>query len=170
MHILADAFIPLSPVAPAAQALLLFVIIIVEGLFVRKRLTESSQQDGYFLKIIGINFATAALGVLLAVPVMFLESALAFGWGSDAAHPLRWYAACALYGIGLPWSLWIICYHVSWRTEYWLFRMTKGIATSDTKGAKTAFRDAHRLTYAILALPVLALTLWYWISIFHPLE
>lgn len=170
MHILADAFVPLSPTAPISQAVLLLIIIIIEGFFIGRRLKESSRQRlGFWFRIIGVNITTAVLGLLLAYPVFMLECALAFGWGSDYSHPFLWYAGCALYGIGLPWTVWLLCYHISWRVEHWLLRISKGVAQTDQTSAKKAFRDAHRWSYALLALPVLYMTLWYWITIFHPL-
>jgi hypothetical protein len=170
MHIFADAFIPLSPITPVSQVVLLLVIIVLEGSLIRKRLRESNAPRlPFWLRISGANVATAVLGLLLAYPIMILEFALAFGWGSDASHPLLWYTSCALYGIGLPWLVWFLCYHVSWRVEFWLLKKTKGVAANDSSQAKTAVRDAHRWSYALLGLPVLYVTLWYWTTIFHTL-
>jgi hypothetical protein len=130
---------------------------------------SSNPQFRFWLRISGANVATAVIGLLLAYPIMTLEFALAFGWGSDTSHPILWYTACALSGIGLPWLVWFLCYHVSWRVEFWLLKQTKGVAFSDSSLAKKAVRDAHRWSYALLAVPVIYVTLWYWTSVFHPL-
>ena len=167
MSVFADAYIPLSPVAPVSQVILLIVIIIVEGVLIRKQADEKISPASFWLRLVGVNVLTTLLGLLLLVPVVFLESWLLFGWGSDGSHPILWYTACLLYGLVLPWAVWLLCYHLSWRVEFWLLNRRKTFPVEDV--SRISVRDSHRWSYAILAVPVTIATLWYWITIFHPL-
>ena len=169
LHLFADAFIPLSPVAPIFQVVLLVIIIFMEGSIIRGRLRKKGRTIAFWLKVTSANIATGVVGLFLTLPVASLESQLVFGWGSDSGHPFKWYTACFLYGLGIPWAVWFVCYHISWRTEFWLLKMMKEFGELDEHVARESVRTAHRRSYGLLALPVLAATLWYWLTVFHPL-
>ena len=171
MKLFADAFIPLSPVAPIAQLILLVVIIVIEGIFIRKQLAIGAQTGSFWLRITGVNVLTAVLGLIGVLPVVWLESYLAVGWGSDRSHhPLLWYTACILYGFVIPWTVWFLCYQISWRAEFWLLNRGVPHLFTDKTSLRMSVRNAHRWSYAMLAVPVIIATFWYWIAVFQPLQ
>ncbi len=170
MKFFADAYIPLSPVAPVSQLVLLVVIIIIEGMFIRKKLTGGVQGGSFWLRISGVNVFTTVLGLIGLLPVTAFESHLVFGWGSDSSHPLLWYTGCILYGFVIPWTVWLLCYQISWRTEFWLLNKLNTYPSTEKDSLRIAVRNAHRWSYAMLGVFVLVATSWYWLTIFHPLQ
>jgi hypothetical protein len=168
VKLFADAFIPLSPVAPIAQLILLVVIIVIEGMFIRKQLDIGAGVGSFWLQVTVVNVFTAVLGLIGVLPVVWLESYLAFGWGNDRSHhPLLWYTACILYGFAIPWTVWFLCYLISWRAEFWLLSRGEPCLFTDKTSLRMSVRSAHRLSYAMLAVPVIIATFWYWITDFQ---
>ena len=159
--IFADAFIPLSPVTPIAQLLLLAVIVLIEGKVIRSCFDPKVSSFKFWRSIFVVNLATTVLGLLLVVPLIYLDSSLAYGWGNDGSKPVRWWTACILFGFVIPWLVWFLCYQISWRVENALLKRgrTKPIANEEL--FNSTVRRAHRWSYLLLAVPLIATNLWY---------
>ena len=158
--ILADAYIPLAPILPVGQLVLLAFIIIFEAIYISKRF-EVSRKGVLWWKVAVVNCVTAAVGILLVIPVSMFETWLVFGWGSQKhINAGLWWVGCFLYGLVLPWSMWLICYHISWRMESailtrWLPVLGTGVEF------RVSVRNAHRWSYGFMGLFVLAGCLFY---------
>jgi hypothetical protein len=152
--ILADGYIPLAPIAPAAQVVLLIFIIVFEALFIAKRVEIAHKKELWWKSAVA-NFATAVLGILLAIPATMFEAWLAFGWGSQKQiNASLWWFSCFLFGFGLPWTVWWLCYHLSWRTEAAI--LTRWLSISGNKeDLRMTVRNAHRWSYGFFAIIVL---------------
>jgi hypothetical protein len=152
--ILADGYIPLAPIAPVAQVILLIFIIVFEAIFISKRIEIAHKKELWWKSSLA-NLATAAIGIILAIPAAMIEAWLLFGWGSQKQiHPTLWWVACILYGVVLPWTVWLLCYHISWRTEASILARWLSISGNE-ENLRISVRNAHRWSYGFFALIVL---------------
>jgi len=154
MHLfLADGYIPLAPIAPASQAVLLIAIIFFEAFFIGKQVEPTRRKELWWKSAVG-NLLTAGLGVLLAIPASMLEAWIVLG------QHAQWSFGYLLYGFVLPWSIWLICYHLSWRTEALVLKRWFSHNQPDDALSK-AVRNVHRWSYGFLGIIVLAGCLYY---------
>lgn len=164
--ILADGYIPLAPLAPAGQVVLLIFVIVFEAFFIGKHVEITQKKALWWKSAVG-NLATTALGVLLAIPASMFEAWLLFGWGSQKhINAALWWFSCFLYGFALPWTIWLVCYHISWRTEAAI--LGRWLPTSGREEeVRRSVRNAHRWSYGFLGLIVLAGCMYYASILFH---
>jgi hypothetical protein len=161
VKLFADAFLPLSPVAPIAQLMLLVVVIVIEGMLIRNQLAIGTRARSFWLRITGVNVLTAVLGLIGVLPVVYFEAHMVLGWRNYGSPPLLWYTACILYGFAIPWAVWFLCYHISWRAEFWLLSKGDPGLFINKRALRISLRNAHRWSYAILAVPVVIATFWF---------
>jgi hypothetical protein len=160
--VLADTFIPFTPILPIAQVALLIVIVIIEALVIRRYTDAALSPKRLWVSVTGANIITTLIGVALVFPLMWLEFRLAFEWGSQyREHPLLWWFSCIVYGFVLPYAFLIFCYVVSWRTEFALLARWLPARGEDIHSLRSRTIFAHRISYGILAIPVLVASLWY---------
>jgi hypothetical protein len=153
--ILADMYIPFAPIVPALQFLLLLFIIVFEALFISKRIEITNKKELWWKSSVA-NLATAVIGILLAVPVSMIEMWLGFGWGSQKHINVNlWWLSCFIYGLGLPWTVWLLCYHISWRTEAAILSRWLSISASKETTLRISIRNAHRWSYGFFAIIVI---------------
>jgi len=159
---LADAFIPFTPILPIAQVALFVVIVVVEALVIRKYSEVAISAKRLWISVTVANIVTTLIGIALVFPLMRFEMWLAFGWGSQyRQRPVLWWLSCIVYGFLLPYTFLIFCYIVSWRTEFALLARWLPTRPDNIYVLKSRTLLAHRITYGILALPVLTASLWY---------
>jgi hypothetical protein len=158
--ILANAYIPLAPLAPVGQGALLVLIIVFEALFIAKHF-DASKVNGLWWKVALANVVTAVFGAVLALLSSMFEAWLVFGWGSQKhINAILWWFSCFLYGFVLPWIVWIICYHISWRSEAAILKRLLPVKGKEIE-FRLSVRNSHRWSYGIIALIVLAGCLFY---------
>jgi hypothetical protein len=164
--ILANAYIPLAQIAPAAQVALLILIIAFETWFIA-RSNKSKMCGACFWRIAAVNLLTAVIGIGVLVPASMFEAWLLFGWGSQYhINKVLWWLGVWIYGLILPLGVWIVCYHISWRLEYSLLK--KWTSDRFPSPSKSSVILAHRWSYAALGLFVLSGCLHYfYVSIIY---
>jgi uncharacterized membrane protein len=158
--IIANAYIPLAPIAPVTQIVLLILIIALEVKVIAKK--NGMKINGPVVwRVSGVNAITAIIGIAVLIPASTLEAWLAFGWGSEYhINKALWWFSVICFGLILPFSTWIICYHLSWRTEFWVLK--KWTSPTFPAPTKESVIAAHRWSYGILSIFVLAGCLYYW--------
>ena len=151
--ILADAYVPLTPIVPVGQVILLVFIILFEGLYIARR-NEIPKKARFWWKITVVNLVTTALGVLLFLPAVSFESQLVLGNGS-VKHVIAPLGGFPLFA--LPW---LLCYHVSWRTEAAI--LLRWIPQTGDEGKfKASIARAHRWSYGALGVILIVASFWY---------
>jgi len=152
--LLANGYIPLAPIAPASQAVLLVVIIAFEAWFIA-RMNRIRMSNGCFWRLAVVNVVTSIIGIGILIPTSMFEAWILFGWGSNyVLQPTLWWIGIWIYGIILPFSVWIICYHISWRVEYFILKGWTSDAFPEPSRLSLVY--AHRWTYGFLGLLVVA--------------
>ncbi len=159
MPLLANGYLPLAPIAPAAQAALLIVIIAFESWFIAK--TNKIRMTGAcFWRVAAVNVITVIIGFGILIPATLLEAWLSFGWGSQYhMNRLLWWSSVWICGVILPIGIWFLCYHVSWRVEFFILRRWAG--ANFPSPSRSSVILAHRWSYAALGLFVLSGCLFY---------
>jgi hypothetical protein len=152
--ILANAYVPFAFIAPAAQVGLLVLIIIFESWFIA-RMNHVTVTRQFIWRITLANLLTAVLGVGVLLLATWFEMTILWKWGSEHhINPTLWWFSVYIYGFFLPLSVWLACYHVSWRVEYWV--LSKWEAILGMQVSKKSIIAAHRWSYALLLLIVLS--------------
>ena len=120
-----------------------------------------------FWRIAAVNLLTAVIGIGVLVPASMFETWLLFGWGSQYhINKVLWWIGVWIYGLILPFGVWIVCYHISWRLEYSLLK--KWTSDRFPSPSKSSVILAHRWSYAALGLFVLSGCLHYfYVSIIY---
>jgi hypothetical protein len=166
---LADAFIPITPILPASQVALLVVIVVIEALVIRRFTSTALSATQLWASVIGANIVTTLIGVALVFPLSRFEFWLAYyGWDNEyGEHPLVWWLSYVVYAFALPYTFLLFCYVVSWRTEFAL--LTRWLAVSSTERVSLRSRTvlAHRISYGILAVPVIVVSVSYGWMVWH---
>lgn len=158
---LANAFIPLSPVAPVVQFLLLLVVIAIEAGVLRHSL---GVEVGKALRsrVAAGNFASAAIGLVFAILVVtFVEGPLVY---STRYSEPWWHGVVEVeYRLVLPWTVWFACYQLSWRLEHRILAARRDLPV-DPERLRAAVIRGHRITYGLLAVLLAGVILSSWWS------
>jgi hypothetical protein len=165
---LADAIIPNTAILPAGQVVLLVVIIVIEALVIRRFTTTPLSATQLWASVTGANIVTTLIGVMLVFPLSRFEFWLAYGWDSEyAEHPLLWWLSYVVYAFALPYTFLLFCYFVSWRTEFMLLARWLAVSPAERGSLRSRTVLAHRISYGILAIPVVVVSVSYAWIIWH---
>lgn len=155
MHlILANAYVPFAFIAPAAQVGLLVLIILFESWFIA-RMNHITVTRPFIWRITLANLLTAVLGLGVLIIATWLEMTILGKCGSEHhINPTLWWVSVYVYGFFLPIGVWLACYHLSWRVEFWVLSKWETILGAQI--SKKSIIAAHRWSYALLLLIVLS--------------
>jgi hypothetical protein len=80
-------------------------------------------------------------------------------------HPALVWFSHIFYGFLVPFALVISCYVISWRTEFALLARWLPAQREDRDSLRSRTILAHRVTYSILAIPIILASLSYGIML-----
>jgi len=169
---LADALLPFVAILPAAQIVLFVITVIIEGVIIRKFTGLALLRKNLWLSVAGANLVTLLIGVVLACPLMWLQLGQIRLWlprfhlgRQNMGHSALVWFSHIFYGFLVPFALIISCYVISWRTEFALLARWLSVQREDRDSLRSRTILAHRVTYSILAIPIILACLSYGIML-----